>query len=122
MKKQIDCTIKAYLVRSAFYILLLLAVCVIPFALAQRNTIAPKAAMSNPAHAATGAPQIATRSIGAADVSGTQSINQSLFPNDILPGSPVSPTGGCVPAPWQFASDMPLDLYGAAGASDGTFF
>jgi hypothetical protein len=32
--------IKAHFLRSAFYVLLLLAVCVIPFALAQRN--APK--------------------------------------------------------------------------------
>ena len=38
MKKQINSTVKAHLVRSAFYILLLLAACVIPFALAQRNT------------------------------------------------------------------------------------
>jgi hypothetical protein len=38
MKKQINPTIKAHLIRSAFYITLLLAVCVIPFALAQRNT------------------------------------------------------------------------------------
>ena len=35
MKKQINPTIKAHLIRSAFYVLLLLAVCVIPFALAQ---------------------------------------------------------------------------------------
>jgi N-acetylneuraminic acid mutarotase len=38
MKKQINPTIKAHLIRSACYVLLLLAVCVIPFALAQRNT------------------------------------------------------------------------------------
>jgi N-acetylneuraminic acid mutarotase len=38
MKKQINPTIKAHLIRSACYILLLVAVCVIPFALAQRNT------------------------------------------------------------------------------------
>ncbi len=38
MKKQINPTIKAHLIRSAFYLLLLLAVCAIPFALAQRNT------------------------------------------------------------------------------------
>ena len=38
MKKQINPTIKAHLVRSGFYLLLLLAVCAIPFALAQRNT------------------------------------------------------------------------------------
>src|SRR5437868_1178081 len=37
MKKQINPTIKAHLIRSAFYVLLLLAICMIPFALAQRN-------------------------------------------------------------------------------------
>src|SRR6266542_1763178 len=38
MKKQINPTIKAHLIRSAFYLLLMLAVCAIPFALAQRNS------------------------------------------------------------------------------------
>src|SRR6266550_1372885 len=38
MKKQINPNIKAHLIRGSFYVLLLLAVCVIPFALAQRNT------------------------------------------------------------------------------------
>ncbi len=38
MKKQIKPSVKAHLIRSAFYVLLLLAICVIPFALAQRNT------------------------------------------------------------------------------------
>jgi hypothetical protein len=37
MKKQNNPSIKAHLIRSALYVLLLLAVCVIPFALAQRN-------------------------------------------------------------------------------------
>src|SRR6266481_9054134 len=37
MKKQNKPTVKAYLIRGAFYLLLLLAVCAIPFALAQRN-------------------------------------------------------------------------------------
>jgi hypothetical protein len=37
MKKQINPTIKAHLIRGAAYVLLLLAVCVIPLALAQRN-------------------------------------------------------------------------------------
>src|SRR5690349_13416306 len=37
MKKQIHPTIKAHLIRGAFYLLLLVAVCAIPFALAQRN-------------------------------------------------------------------------------------
>src|SRR6476469_7165028 len=35
--KYINLTIKAHFIRSAFYLLLLLAVCVIPFALAQRT-------------------------------------------------------------------------------------
>ena len=39
MKKQINPTIKAHLIRGAFYLLLLLAVCAIPFALAQRKAI-----------------------------------------------------------------------------------
>ena len=39
MKKQINPTIKAHLIRGAFYLLLLVAVCAIPFALAQRNTL-----------------------------------------------------------------------------------
>jgi hypothetical protein len=37
MKKQTSTSVKAHLVRGAFYILLLIAVCAIPFALAQRN-------------------------------------------------------------------------------------
>jgi len=37
MKKQINPTIKAHLIRSAFYLLLLLGVCAIPFTLAQRT-------------------------------------------------------------------------------------
>jgi predicted outer membrane repeat protein len=39
MKKNTNLTIRAHLRRGAFYVLLLLAVCVIPFALAQRTTV-----------------------------------------------------------------------------------
>ena len=49
MKKQINPTIKAYLVRSAFYFLLLLPVCAISFALAQRNN-SDKQKMATAAH------------------------------------------------------------------------
>jgi hypothetical protein len=38
MKKQINSSIKAHLVRGTFYLLLFLAVCVIPFALGQQTT------------------------------------------------------------------------------------
>ncbi len=50
MKKQINPTIKAHLIRSAFYLLLLVAVCAIPFALAQRN--ATKSSVAKPYTAA----------------------------------------------------------------------
>ncbi len=40
-EKYINLTIKAHFIRGAFYLLLLLAVCVIPFALAERNTTKP---------------------------------------------------------------------------------
>ena len=46
MKKQINPTIKAHLLRSALYLLLLVAVCAIPFALAQRN--AAKRSLTKP--------------------------------------------------------------------------
>ena len=53
MKKQINPTIKAYLIRSAFYFLLLLGVLAIPFALAQRNNNAKQKVATAPAHAAS---------------------------------------------------------------------
>jgi hypothetical protein len=46
MKKQINPAIKAHLLRSAFYLLLLVAVCAIPFTLAQRN--AAKRSLTKP--------------------------------------------------------------------------
>src|SRR6266403_1135551 len=60
MKKQLHPSVEAHLLRGAFYLLLLMAVCVIPFALGQRVTtkqsavadplllgLAPVAALSN---------------------------------------------------------------------------
>ena len=50
MKKQINPTIKAHLIRSAFYLLLLLGVCAIPFALAQsRSRGTARQSMAKPA-------------------------------------------------------------------------
>src|ERR1043165_6555314 len=49
MKKQINPTVKAHLIRSAFYVILLLAVCVIPIALAQRNTTKQRVVKPRPA-------------------------------------------------------------------------
>src|SRR5262245_16819705 len=44
MKKQINPNTQAYLFRAAFYALMLVAMCAIPFALAQRNVTKPEAA------------------------------------------------------------------------------
>jgi hypothetical protein len=55
MKKQINPTIKAHLIRGAFYLLLLLTVCAIPFVLAKRGGSGPsmaKATVSKQAAAA----------------------------------------------------------------------
>src|SRR3954466_11572867 len=60
MKKQINPTIKAHLIRGASYLLLLVAVCAIPFALAQRNPVAGKISQTvsnrNSAHISALAP------------------------------------------------------------------
>jgi hypothetical protein len=97
MKKQTNPNIKAHLIRSAFYVLLLLAVCVIPFALAQRN------------QRSTG-----NRTMNVA----RPSLKQQT---QALKKLPAPPQGTC-PFPWSFVASMPLDLYGAGGASDGTFY
>jgi len=57
MKKQINPTIKAHLIRGAFYLLLLIALCAIPLALAQRNTT--KRGVVNPARNAKMAAKLA---------------------------------------------------------------
>ena len=65
MKKQTNPTIKAHLIRGAFYLILLVAVCAIPFALAARNTAAGKTSRTafnpNSAHRPTLAPASAFR-------------------------------------------------------------
>jgi N-acetylneuraminic acid mutarotase len=69
----------------------LLAVCAIPFALAQRNTT--------------------KRSVAKPKVTVTAGAK----------ARPLPPQGTC-PTPWTLVADMPLDLEGAGGASDGTFY
>jgi N-acetylneuraminic acid mutarotase len=122
MKKQINPTIKAHLIRGAFYLLLLLAVCAIPFALGQRNTTKKSVTKPSVARPVAAASHAAVPSTGAA--SATQ-LDPSQLPYDIRPNAPATqrpklPSGVC-PTPWQVVADMPLDLYGAASASDGIF-
>src|SRR5262245_17488904 len=56
MKKQINPTIKAHLIRGAFYLLLLVTVCAIPFALAQRNKLSSTKTQAPKAHAVKAPP------------------------------------------------------------------
>lgn len=72
MKKQTNSTIKAHLLRSALFLLPLLAVCVIPFALGQRQTGAPSLqndptgliCTPNSWEAGADLPSVGTRSVG----------------------------------------------------------
>src|SRR5215475_1643273 len=83
MKKQINPTIKAHLVRSACYVLLLIAVCVIPFALAQQKT--PKKTF--------GRPKLAAKHIAANP--------SSVAPGTHAPGSMVTKATSLAPASSQ---------------------
>src|SRR5437764_4439515 len=69
MKKQINPTIKAHLIRGAFYLLLLIAVCAIPFALAQRSRLLPSNLPAGP-----NLPRIALRPQKSAGVRATHVI------------------------------------------------
>jgi Galactose oxidase, central domain len=64
MKKQLNASVKAYLLRGACYLILLVAVCVIPFALGQRATTKQSA--------------VATLSTGDDPASGTWTVTGSL--------------------------------------------
>src|SRR5215831_3799152 len=103
MKKQINPTIKAHLIRGAFYLLLLVAVCAIPFALAQRNSakrsVAKPAIQRNVASTATatgthaappasGAAQATTLSGKHAKAASQSKAGSRVLPYDVrrLPG------------------------------------
>jgi hypothetical protein len=127
MKKQINPTIKAHVIRSAFYLLLLLAVCAIPFALAQsrsRGTIfATHAVPANPDFAPAGVIQEQLSSVPALGstvlASGAVDATDAAVVND-LPAS-LLPEGGCgTPGPWSTATPGPPARYRAGGCTDGT--
>ena len=148
MKKQINPTIKAYLIRGAFYLLLLLAVCAIPFALAQsrsrgtamgtvaRSAVHPNltslgravpqnyAVPANPDFAPAGVIQgqpSSLRADGAVAVASgaTDASGAAVVKN--LP-APLFPEGGCgTPGPWQTATPGPPARYRAGGCTDGAF-
>ena len=75
MKQCIDPVIRAHLVRRAFYLILLVAVCVIPFALGQRTTTR-QSAVTDPLLLGWG--PVATLSTGDDPASGTWTFTGSL--------------------------------------------
>src|SRR6059036_3887987 len=96
MKKQINPTIKAQIMRGAFYLLLLLAICAIPFALAQsRSRGTAKQSVTKP----NAVPGINLQSIdGTVPVGGAARVletRQSQLPTTSNTGAPAP----LIPAP-----------------------
>src|SRR6266481_450576 len=75
MKKQLNPSFKAHLLRDACYLILLVAVCVIPFALGQRATT-KQSAVAGPLLLGSG--PLATLSTGDDPTSGTWTLTGSL--------------------------------------------
>src|SRR5262249_32707735 len=122
MKKQINPTIKAYLIRSAFYLLLLIAICAIPLALAQRK--ATKVTTANPS-AKPNAVAIAQPDQNTSSLDGTVRASKVRAPaaTDLRP-RPQSPTlstrsvrpMGILPAP-KLPNIILYDQYDNAGTN-----
>jgi N-acetylneuraminic acid mutarotase len=95
MKKQNPPSTKAHLVRGALYLFLLIAVCAIPFALAERNTTKP------------GKPSLRPVIVGiSAAADSIQKYNLSM------PAGSPTPTPTCGgPAAWQPGPDQPPARY-----------
>jgi N-acetylneuraminic acid mutarotase len=149
MKKQINPFIKAHLIRSVFYVTLLLAVCVIPFALAQRNTKRSAAKPNATATLAAAGPRAAVPSTGAATALGDQATVKAKLAADLArrsaaavksPGAPASLAGTVavhpkpaaravyqsVPqepnlSPWTIVANYPWTVESTAVCSDGTY-
>ena len=109
MKKQINPTTKAHLLRGAFYLLLLVTVCAIPFALAQRQftkqSVIQPAAKPNPAanmylpQAGQSADGVVS-AVAAPNVGQSQAIQSDSSTSDLAvpfrQAQPVRPAGvGC---------------------------
>ncbi len=116
MKKQINPNIKAHLIRGAFYLLLLIAACAIPFALAQRNVakqgVAKQAAKSNAIHAQ----KSSTLTSAPAGVCTTYTTSTST--DTIVPGD--TDTGNhCDDCTTSITFPFPVSLYGTSGYTSG---
>ena len=145
MKKQINPTTKAHLIRGAFYLLLLVVVCAIPFALAQsrsrgtaRGTVARPAVLPNLTATGPAVPKNYTVPVNPdfAPPSGTIQGQLSSVPTRgvTMPATgavdatgaavvknlfkPMLP-GTCPPGTWSTATTGPSARYRAGGTTDG---
>src|SRR5438094_7127253 len=105
MKKQLNPNTKAHLVRGGFYLILLLAVCVIPFALGQRATT-KQSTVADPL--LLGSAPVATLSNSDEPASGTWAFTGSL--NTARSGSATLLLNGMVLAAGG-ASNASAELY-----------
>src|SRR6478609_1306229 len=119
MKKQINPTIKAHLIRGAFYLLLLLAVCAIPFALARdgaKHRVPANSDYAQPSGAVQGQlPSVRTHEAGTLG-RGIDATGAAVMKNLLAPMVPGGTT--CAPAPWSTAAPGPPARYRAGGCTD----
>ena len=147
MKKQINPAIKAHLIRGAFYLLLLLAVCAIPFALGQsrsrgttkpgvvKPTVLPNltslSSTISTAHAVPANPDFAPPGVIQGQLSSVHTSGPATLASGAVDASgapvvknllsPLVPVGGCgTPGPWATATPGPPARYRAGGCTDGT--
>src|SRR5437764_7057590 len=101
MKKQINPTIKAHLIRGAFYLLLLVTVCAIPFALAQnRNRASAKQVAAQPNNQTLNRAALGLKPA-------------SQLPNDVIRVPATSPSLGAASAFRAPASALPKPKAGS---------
>jgi N-acetylneuraminic acid mutarotase len=136
MKKQTNSNIKAHLIRSASYVLLLVAICVIPFALAQRNdkNRGRDAALVASAPTKNLAPVASDLRIPTfSSVRSSLEIqHRAMKPHSEWPMAtgrtgtgairvspkPKNPAGSCT---WSIVANYPLIIESPSVCSDGTF-
>jgi hypothetical protein len=129
MKNQSNLTIKAYLLRSVIYLLLLVATCVIPMALAQsRSRGTPKQTVIEPRRISVGAVTNLSEAgqwhaAASADEAPPGHVANTAFLGvktgalvEELPARTV-----CAPGPWSTATTGPGARYRAGAVSDGTY-